>query len=237
MVDGPHESARRGAKLILHALREQAAQEAFASFCATTEAATDLGPGCWLLAQTRYPELDPVAYQARLDEMAQELRERLTGSETPRAAIEVINRHLFQTLGFRGNKRDYYDPDNSYLNRVLDRRLGIPISLAIVYLLLGWKLKLPLTGINLPGHFIVQWHSKLGQFYIDPFNEGRLVTAQQCREYCEQAGWKFTAKSLAEASTRQVLARTCQNLQAIYSENDPPRAQQFGRYLALLAAR
>lgn len=234
ILNGPNPDARRGAESILQSLRERDAAEAFCRFAATCNEPTDLETGCWLLAKTRYPDVEESAYHARLDELALELRARLTGRETPRATVEVINRHLFLTLGFRGNKRDYYDPDNSYLNRVLDRRLGIPISLSVLYLLLGRRLKLPLSSVNLPGHFVLQWQSHKLRFFIDPFNEGRLLSEKDCREYCDQIGLKFTSHSLDEASTRQILTRMCNNLQSIYAESDPPRAKQFDRFIALL---
>jgi regulator of sirC expression with transglutaminase-like and TPR domain len=234
ILNGPDADARRGAQSILQSLREREASEGFCRFAATCSAPSDLETGFWLLAKTRYPDLDANAYHARLDELALELRARLTGRETPRATVEVINRHLFLTLGFRGNKRDYYDPDNSYLNRVLDRRVGIPISLSVLYLLLGRRLKLPITSVNLPGHFVLQWQSHKLRFFIDPFNEGRLLSEEDCREYCDQIGLKFSPQSLDEASTRQILARACNNLQAIYAESDPVRARQFDRFIALL---
>ena len=232
---GTASEAKRGAEWILRTLREQEAQEAFARFCATAGKTADLEAGCWLLARTRYPELDQPAYEVRLDELARELRERLTGRETPRATIEVCNRHLFQTLGFRGNKQDYYDPDNSYLNRVLDRRLGIPISLGALYLALARRLRLPLHGVNLPGHFVLSWRSHAARFFVDPFNDGRLLTEADCREYCEQMGLEFRPQSLAIASSRRILLRMCQNLRAIYAASDEVRTNQMDRFIALLS--
>ncbi len=228
-------NARRGAQSILQTLREREAHEAFADFCSATDRSTDLEAGCWLLARTRYPDLDHRAYEARLDGLARELRERLTGRETPRATIEVCNRHLFRTLGFRGNKQDYSDPDNTYLNRVLDRRLGIPISLGALYLALARRLRLPVQGVNLPGHFVLTWRVHDGGFYIDPFNGGRLLSAADCREYCEQMGFAFQPKSLAIASSRQILLRMCNNLRAIYAASDEPRTEQIEQFIGLLS--
>lgn len=235
VAHGSDLEARRGAEGILRTLREREAHEHFARFCATTGSTADLEAGSWLLARTRYPELDEAAYVARLDELARELRERLTGRETPRATIEVCNRHLFHTLGFRGNKDDYYDPDNSYLNRVLDRRLGIPISLSVLYLALARRLRLPVYGVNLPGHFILGCQSTRGRLFVDPFNEGRFLTERDCRQYCVQMGLEFRRDSLSIASPRQILLRTCQNLRAIYATGDEGRAEQFGRFIALLS--
>jgi regulator of sirC expression with transglutaminase-like and TPR domain len=141
---------------------------------------------------------------------------------------------LFKTLGFRGNREDYLDPDNSYLNRVLDRRLGIPITLAAVYLFVARRLRLPLVGVNMPGHFLLRWHGTDTTFYIDAFNEGLLLNEDQCRDFCITNG--FGVESLREPATpRQILLRMCRNLHGIYRETDPDRAEHFGRYLALLS--
>ena len=232
----PAAAAQRGAKGILQTMRERETHEAFASFCARCgETGVDLDTGCWLLARTRYPDMDQPAYEARLNEMARELRERLTGRETPRATIEVCNRHLYQTLGFRGNKQDYYDPDNSYFNRVLDRRLGIPISLGVLYLALARRLRLPLQGVSLPGHFVLAWRSDAAQFFVDAFNGGRLLTEADCRAYCEQLGLAFRPQLLAAASAREILLRMCNNLRTIYEASDEARAGQFDRFIALLS--
>jgi regulator of sirC expression with transglutaminase-like and TPR domain len=235
IANGATVEARRGAQRILRTMREEESLEAFSRFCATAGRSTDLEVGCWLLAKTRYPELNQPAYEVRLDEMARELRERLTGRETPRATVEVCNRHLFQTLGFRGNKQDYYDPDNSYLNRVLDRRLGIPISLGTLYLALARRLRLPLYGVNLPGHFVLVWRSHATRFFVDPFNEGRLLTETDCREYCKQMGVEFGPETVSIASPRRILLRMCNNLRAIYATSDEARAAQLDRFIALLA--
>jgi regulator of sirC expression with transglutaminase-like and TPR domain len=227
--------ARKGARQILVSLLERDGYEAFARFCATCNDSFDLEPGCWLLAKTRYPELDETPYHVRLDEMAHELKERLTGRESPRATIEVCNRYFFRRLGFRGNEDDYYDPDNSYLNRVLDRRLGIPISLSVVFLLVGRRLGFPLQGVNLPGQFLLKWESRQQEFFIDPFNEGQLLAEKDCRDLCEQLGYGFNPAYLTAATSRQILLRMCRNLHAAYAERDSARAEQLSRFIALLA--
>lgn len=228
-------SAQRNATQILRVLRETAAWEALAQFCATCGSHFDLEVASWRVAKTRYPELDEAAYRTRVDQMAQELRERLTGRETPRATIEVCNHYLFRTLGFRGNRQDYYDPDNSYLNRVLDRRLGIPISLSVLYLLLARRLRLPLIGINMPAHFLLKWQSASASFYFDPFHEGELLDEEDCRELCKRLGVVFNPVFLTPTTPQIILLRICNNLQAIYADREPTRAEQFGRFAALLS--
>jgi regulator of sirC expression with transglutaminase-like and TPR domain len=234
VVQGNELMARRAAKQILHSLRQRDSDEVFSRFCVEDRSRFDLESGCWLLARTRYHELEEAPYRVRLDDMARELKERLTGRETPRATIEVCNRYFFRRLGFRGNEDDYYDPDNSYLNRVLDRRLGNPITLSVVYLLVGWRLGLPLQGVNMPGEFLVKWQSPQAQFFFDPFNEGQMLDREDCRTLAERLGHHFTPAFLASAHPRQMLLRMCRNLQSIHTESDPVRAEQLGRFASLL---
>ncbi|MCS7048617.1 MAG: transglutaminase-like domain-containing protein [Verrucomicrobiae bacterium] len=227
-------AARRHAARLLRDLREQQAEEKFLRFC-RNEANGDLETGNWLLAKTRYPTLEEHAYRARLDQMAQELRERLTGRETPRATVEVCNHYLFQLLNFRGNVHDYYDPDNSYLNRVLDRRLGIPISLSVVYLLLGQRLGWPLFGVGLPGHFLLTWRSPDVAFFIDPFHGGQLLDEAACRRLAIRHAGVFHDHFLQPVPSRKILARQCHNLYAIYRTSDPRRAERMRRFLEALS--
>lgn len=228
-------AARQGATQILHTIREREACDAFARFCSTCDSNFDLEAACWLLARTRYPVLDDAPYRARLDQMARELKERLTGRETPRSAIEVCNRYLFRTLGFRGNSQDYHDPDNSYLNRVLDRRLGIPITLSTLYLLIAKRLGLPLVGVNMPGHFLLKWQSASTHFFVDAFNDGQVLDMEDCKQLCERLAHGFSPVFLAPANSHQILLRLCRNLRANYAESDPHRAEQLDRFISLLA--
>jgi regulator of sirC expression with transglutaminase-like and TPR domain len=230
-------SAQQNARQMLRSIRERNAWEAFSRFCSTGDDHFDLETAAWLLAKTRYPELDDLPYRARLDQMAKELRERLTGRETPRGTIEVCNRYLFHTLGFSGNKQDYYDADNSYLNRVLDRRLGIPISLSVLYMLLGRRLNLPLVGVNMPAHFLLKWHSADAQFFLDTFHEGSLLDEEDCRELCARLNVAFQPAFLLPATPKLILLRMCNNLHAIYAEREPARAEQLGRMIALLSRK
>jgi regulator of sirC expression with transglutaminase-like and TPR domain len=228
-------TARRNATQILRILRETMAWTALAQFCVAGGSHFDLETACWLMARTRYPEFDEAAYRTRIDQMAHELRERLTGRETPRATIEVCNHYLFRMLGFRGNREDYKDPDNSYLNRVLDRRLGIPVSLSVLYLLLGRRLRLPVVGINMPAHFLLKWHATSASFYFDPFHEGQLLDEADCRELCKRLGVAFNPAFLMPTTPQIILLRMCNNLQAIYADREPARAEQLGRCIALLS--
>ncbi len=230
----PTDAAGRAAARILGDLRERQAVETLVLFCRNSQRDLDLEHANWLLARARYPELDETPYRTRLDQMARELRERLTGRETPRATIEVCNHYLFQMLGFRGNQQDYYDPDNSYLHRVLDRRLGIPISLSVLYLLVGKRLGLPLFGVNLPGHFLLTWRAPDVAFFLDPFNAGQVLDAADCRTISERLAGGFHETSLMPVSPKKIFLRQCRNLQAIYRDRDARRGDHVSQVVAAL---
>ena len=118
--------------------------------------ADDLAAGALLIAAHEYPALDVAAYLAQLNDMADVLRRRLRPDIGPSDTVIALNHYLFDELGFRGNAADYYDPRNSFLNDVLERRLGIPISLSVLYIAVGRRLGLPLEGVSFPSHFLVR---------------------------------------------------------------------------------
>src|ERR1051326_1822356 len=149
IVSGNEGNTSRNAEKILLAIQQDLAHETFLKFYAN---GADLEEGTFLLAKTRYPTFPESRYTTQLDAMAQKL-EPVVVPDDPRFRIEAINRHLFGELRFHGNADNYYDPDNSFINQVLDRRTGIPITLCAVYLFVAQRLRLPMAGVGMPGHF------------------------------------------------------------------------------------
>ena len=141
---------RRAQEVVLHFDR-QAADDRFLTFCLKRGEDFDLEQGAWLFAQTRYPEINVEAYEALLDSYASDLRERLDPAGEAKQSLAAINEYLFCDLGFSANEKNYYGPENSYLNCVIDRRTGNPVNLCLLYMLLARRLRLPITGIGLPG--------------------------------------------------------------------------------------
>jgi regulator of sirC expression with transglutaminase-like and TPR domain len=239
---------RRAQELVLR-FDAQLADNHFLSFCLKQGEDCDLEQGAWLLAQTQYPDINVDGYKAVLDSFARDLRERLElgaarfgGQEHLSAGIEPekvltgINQYLFSELGFTGNEKNYYDPENSYLNRVLDRRTGNPINLCLVYMLLARRLHLPVTGIGLPGHFVCRFQSIARELYIDAFNRGKLLTKADCIQYLLQGNYSVRDDYLAPVSPRRMLLRICANVHQIYLqlEKEEP-ATRLQRYLVALA--
>lgn len=179
----------------------------------------NLERGAFLLALYRFPRLDIPSYRQRLDDFAEQARpkvQRVSGVERAFTLAEV----MCDTLGFSGNEDHYYDPNNSYLNQVIDRRLGIPISLSVVYLLLGARLDLPVYGVNLPAHFLVKYVGDNDEVYLDLFNGGEYVSKEACLRFLLKAGVKPRPIYFQATDPKHILLRMGRNLLAIAHETD-----------------
>jgi regulator of sirC expression with transglutaminase-like and TPR domain len=171
------------------------------------------------IAQEEYPDLEPEEYLNALDAMAIELGKRLPSSRYPLRMIQSINQYLYDELGFTGNQIDYYDPCNSFLNDVIERRTGIPITLALVYMELGKRIDFPMVGIGMPGHFLIRPDIADIEIFVDAFNGGEVMFPQDCQERLSQIYQQSVTlqpEFLAVVSKRQFLARMLTNLKYIY---------------------
>ena len=204
------------------------ARQMFAQEARQPERDLDLARAALLVAKEQYPGIAVEQYLARLDQLAEEVKDRLADETAPLVVLEELTRCLFERNGFRGNKEAYYDPRNSFLNDVLDRRLGIPITLGIVMLEVGWRLRLPLEGVNFPHHFLVRSHGDALDLLIDPFESGRARYEDQAQELLDRVyGGKVRLKEsfLRKATKRDVLARMLNNLKGVYlNAGDDARA-------------
>ncbi len=227
---------RRHAQEISHFFSRQDADTQLLAFCLNQGEDFDLEQGTLLLARTQYPDINIEAYRAWLDRMAGELRERLDLSGDPVPVLGVMADYLFTEQRFTGDETNFHDPDNSYLNRVLDRRKGNHISLSVVYLLLARRLGLPVAGIALPGYFVCRYQSSRHEIYIDPFRKGRLLAKADCVKYVVQLQHRFDESCLAPVSARRILLRICANLHQIYTHlRSPAQSERLQRYLVALA--
>jgi regulator of sirC expression with transglutaminase-like and TPR domain len=227
---------RRRAHELVHFLARQDADNSFLAFCLNQGEDLDIEEGAWLLSRTQYPDINVAAYQALFDSYAGDLRERIDFGATPEGILASINQYLFTDLGFVGNETNYYDPDNSYLNRVLDRRTGNPISLCLVYLLIARRLRLPIVGIGMPGHFLIRFQSSTGEVFIDAFNRGKLLSKADCVKYLIHTSHGFQEGYLSPVSHRRVLLRVCSNLHQIYAQLElADETSRLQRYIVALA--
>jgi regulator of sirC expression with transglutaminase-like and TPR domain len=179
----------------------------------------DLETGAFLLATIAYPTLRREQISKTLDGMATDI-DRMIAQESalPTRAVRAMQRYFFELQGFKGNKDNYNDPDNSFINRVLERKTGIPISLSCVYMLVGWRLSLLIHGVGLPGHFIVGHRISRGVIHIDPFNQGRILRKKDCQVLVRDLGYQFLEEYLDPSPNDQILARMIANLINIYTE-------------------
>ena len=193
---------------------------------------TDLTRIALEIARDAYPDLDPARYLARLDDLAARVRQRCPVGAGPRRVVGQINWVLFVEEGFRGDTDDYYDPRNSYLNEVLDRKAGIPISLSVLYLALADRLGLAMAGVNLPAHFVVRVGRGPGALFVDPFHSGALLDRRGCERRVEEVTGQAVALSdeqLAPCPLPAMVARMLRNLKAVYL-----RRQDFGPALPVV---
>ena len=188
----------------------------------------NLAEAALLVAAEEYPELDVRAYLARLDEMGVALRQRLDDEPRPERAIMALNHYLFQEQGFRGNVERYYDARNSYLNEVLDRRTGIPITLSTVFMEIASRAGLEVEGVGLPGHFVVRVHTPSRPLLVDPFHGGTVLSEKDCQDRLDRifnGSVKLEPDMLRPCRRREMLERILRNLKAIYlREQDRHRA-------------
>jgi regulator of sirC expression with transglutaminase-like and TPR domain len=227
---------RRHAREIILYFSRQDADTQLLAFCLNQGEDFDLEQGILLLARTQYPDINIEAYSALLDNMAGELRDRLDLSAEPVQILAVMADYLFVEKKFTGDETNFNDPENSYLNRVLDRRKGNHFSLSVLYILLARRLKLPVVGIGLPGHFICRYQSSRHEIYVDPFRKGRLLAKADCVKHVVQLRHRFDESCLVPVSARRILLRICANLHQIYTHlKSPAQSERLQRYLVALA--
>lgn len=169
-----------------------------------------------------YPALSIERYVCQLEQLAELCRPRMTGLDPAEQAL-AIAQFLFEEEGFQGNITDYQNPSNSYLNDVLDYRLGIPITLSVVFLTVAQKLNLRVYGIGLPGHFLVGIPTGQTPLFLDPFHTGRVVSDQDCVRLIRQAtGYSLPLQShwLEPVSSREILLRMLNNLRLAYAQQE-----------------
>jgi regulator of sirC expression with transglutaminase-like and TPR domain len=187
----------------------------------------DLERAALYIAQEAYPELAVEQFVEQLDKMADVVLQRLPEEAYPLRVMKAISEYLFGELGFSGNQLDYYNPQNSFLNDVLTRRSGIPITLSLVYLGIARRLDFAMVGIGMPGHFLIRPTQGEMDLFVDPFNGGEVLFLADCQERFQSLFGEqlpLRPEFLAPVSNRQVLARILTNLKAIYlhlGELDP----------------
>jgi regulator of sirC expression with transglutaminase-like and TPR domain len=194
--------------------RRQLAEE-----LARSEPELNLARAALLVAREEYPQLPVELYLARLDQIAEEVKDRLANENAPLVVLNELVDTLYTRRFMAGNRTDYYDPRNSFLNDVLDRGLGIPLTLGIVLLETGWRLGLPLEGVNFPGHFLVRFRGVELALLIDPFDGGKVRFQDEAQDLLDQVYGgvvRLQDSFLRTATKRDMLTRLLSNLKGLY---------------------
>jgi regulator of sirC expression with transglutaminase-like and TPR domain len=208
-------------------------KDEFQRFVSQSARQEDWEHGAFLIAQLAYPDLSIPHYVECLDHLAEEFRAKWLATESPSGkAARQLSTFLFKDKGFSGNRTQYYDPDNSYMNRVIETRQGIPISLSALYVFVGKRLNLPLAGVGMPGHFLVKLESETPPQFVDCFNGGTILREQDCQQFITASGLAYDPQLLEKSSTPTMLARMLRNLLGIYEQE--PEEQMARRVRAML---
>jgi regulator of sirC expression with transglutaminase-like and TPR domain len=206
----------------------RSARARFADAVQKPEPEIDLAGAALLIAAEEYPQLAPEPYLQRLDELAERARDRLWDETAPIVMVQEVSRVLFEEEEFRGNRMEYYDPRNSFLNDVMDRRMGIPITLSIIYLEVGWRLGIPLHGVNFPGHFLVRYAGEAVQLLVDSFQSGMVRFDDELQDLLDHVyggSERMQPDFLRVADRRDMLVRLLGNLKGNYlNRRDDVRA-------------
>jgi regulator of sirC expression with transglutaminase-like and TPR domain len=217
---------------------ESGSRQRFALLANHADEDVGLAEAALLIACEEYPALEVKRYLGQLDLMGATLASRLPRDRAPEAAVLALNEYLFQEQGFRGNTDAYYDPRNSFLNDVLDRRIGIPISLSAVYMEVARRAGIEAFGVGLPGHFVVRLAGAGHTLLVDPFHGGAVLTEDDCQRRLDRifgGRVRMEPRMLDALAPRAILERMLRNLKAIYAkEEDHPRTLSVLELLLLL---
>lgn len=189
----------------------------------TPDSSFNIAECALIVAQHEYPSLDVPGYLRQLDQIAECLRLRVPADASKPHVISMLNHYLFRELGYAGNRDNFYDPRNSFLNDVIDRRIGIPITLSILYMEIGRRVGVNLQGVSFPGHFLAKYVTDQGVIVLDPFNQGISLSEADLRERVRQSGGGVDSLDmplsalLRAATPHEILLRLARNLKAIYS--------------------
>ena len=209
------------------------ARRQFREFAESDFGNDELARGALLIALEDYRQLDVDAYIARLDELAQRVERRCVAGEPPIFRLGHLHSEMFDREQYRGDNANYYDPRNAYLNEVIDRKIGIPITLSIVFLHVATRIGLNASGVGLPGHYIVKVRFELNEVYVDPFHGGSTLTMPEIAELLGPI--RLSAEHLRAWSARQTLVRVLVNLESMWTRaGDGRKARAAAERIALL---
>ena len=196
----------------------------------------NLEAGVVLLQKFGYPDEETNNLRQSLDLLAKEASTLIERKQSPEQTVKILTRFLFFEKGFEGNKTDFFDPDNTYFSRVLDKKQGLPITLSALCIFLGQRIGLPIVGVGLPGRYIAKYESLTHPVYFDPFDKGRILSQEDCARLVEEMGYHFEEHYLDAATSRETLTRMMNNLIMTYNKNsEPEKAMHLSDFIKALS--
>jgi regulator of sirC expression with transglutaminase-like and TPR domain len=227
---------RRRINEIIYKLHQEKSDEEFLSFCLRCGDQFNIEKAVFLLAQTEFPLIEYETYCAQLDNYAHEALQEVLFTRTCLQIVEVLNEIIFERHHFVPDFDHSTNPELHYINVVLDGKKGNPITLGLLYLFIGQRLKLPIAPITIPGHFLCRIQTSTEEIYIDSFNYGTPMSRTDCVHYLVRNNYEIREEYLQPVTPKQVLMRLCSSLHRGYAMNDQPdRAKQIQRFLIALA--
>ena len=222
----------RHARDILAEIAGEGADEDFLLLCHFFHDDDDLERACWLLARALDPGMDTEPYELKVNQWGRQFLMQISGAVSNRERVQALADFIAGELCFRGNTENYYLDRNSLLPCVIDTRMGIPITLSLIYRMIGERAGMKVEGINLPGHFI----ARHGEVLFDPFHKGRILTQSDCEEILARQNLKLRPSHLEPATSRQILLRVLANLLYVYDlHKDPEKHARINTWIKALS--
>lgn len=222
----------RHARDILAEIAGEGADEDFLLLCHFFHDNDDLERACWMLARALDPGVDTEPYELKVNQWGRQFLMQISGAVSNRERVQSLADFIAGELCFRGNTENYYLDRNSLLPCVIDTRMGIPITLSVIYRMIGERAGMKVEGINLPGHFI----ARHGEVLFDPFHKGRILTQSDCEEILARQNLKLRASHLEPATSRQILLRVLANLLYVYDlHKDPEKHTRINMWIKALS--
>ncbi len=194
----------------------------------------------YTIARIGFPDFSVNESRHLLDDLADELARELARWEAidDHTAVEIVSDLLFDKLGFKGSKEDYYNPNNNFINWILERKTGTPLALCCLVQVVTQRINLPFEIIGMPAHAILGYRGENNRLFVDPFHNGRLLTREDCQEFLDSAGFGFVEEYLQPISNKKIVLRLLRNLINIYHRNhSSQRVKELRSYLAIVDRR
>jgi len=204
-------------------------------FCSNRAKDLDLEEGAFLIAKFGYPRTDMRTYADLLNFYASEFQARLDLSDDPEETAAKISRFFVIEKGFKGCSSDYYSSEHHFINKVMETKNGVPITLSVIYMLVLQRLNFPIHGIGMPGHFIVRYNLHGRHIFVDPYHEGKILTVDDCKKLLIQMGYSYKNEYLEPVSNRQIIERMLRNLILVFDKrNEPSKVQALTECIDIL---